>query len=110
MLLRKTFHASAEQKDTRDFSPVSTSLVAVSMRLPNGEAEDGLKLRERWIRRVSLLVKPVLCPELWYPLSSFAGLGIAAQPLMEAGPSARRERVGSRLKGTGKLQAIFPLG
>lgn len=62
VLLGKTFPACAGQKDTReDFSPVSTSLVAVSMRLPNGEAEDGLKLRERWIRRVSLLVN-VLCP------------------------------------------------
>lgn len=43
------------------------------------------------------------------PGSSFAGLGIAVQPLMEAGPSAGQERVGSRLKETGKLKAIFPL-
>lgn len=61
MLLGRTFPACAGLKDTRDFSPASTSLVAVSMRLPNGEAENGLKLGERWIRRVSLLVN-VLCP------------------------------------------------
>lgn len=69
MLLRKTLPASGRHKDTReDFTPTNTSLVAVSMRLPNGEAEDGLKLSERWIRRVSLLVKPLLCSELWSPL------------------------------------------
>lgn len=62
MLLRKTFPAGGGHKGTReDFTSTNTSLVAVSMRLPNGEAEDGLELRERWIRRVSLLVKSVLC-------------------------------------------------
>lgn len=50
-------------------STTNTSLVAVSVTFPNGEAEHGLKLRERWLRRVSLLGKPVLCPELWCPLS-----------------------------------------
>lgn len=65
MLLRKTLPTGGRHKDTReDFTPTNTSLVAVSMRLPIGEAEDGLKLRERWIRRVSLLVKPLLCSEL----------------------------------------------
>lgn len=51
-ILGKTFPAGAGQKDTSGFS-----LVAVSMRLPNREAEDGLELRERLSRRVSLLVK-----------------------------------------------------
>lgn len=69
-LLGKTVPAAGGQEDTREeFSPTNTSLVAVSVRLPNGEAEHGLKLRERWLRRVSLLGKPVLCPELWCPLS-----------------------------------------
>lgn len=62
VLLGKTFPAGAGHKDTgEDFRPTNTSLVAVSMRLPNGETEDRLKLMDRWNRRVSLLVKSVLC-------------------------------------------------